>query len=236
MTWREAVITALHRYAKKHSTKNITREGLINEELAAIIHQISSVGKTPRQTLSRVLQELRDDGVLYFTSSGNYLLVDQNIELSNEDLPDDAIDFALKNNKLVIGNLPTRESKAEARYRHGQSRIRQLTLENYSSNCALCDIRSTDLLISSHIARWADDPTGRGDLSNVICLCCFHDTLFEKGYISLSDDLRILRKDSPSNMLNSIFLATNDFKPPKHFEPTARYLRQHRQRTGFSEL
>ena len=60
-------------------------------------------GKTPDQTLSRVLQELRRDGIIHFLDLGKYLLLDTPIDIEAEDLPDEAIDLAINNGKLRIG-------------------------------------------------------------------------------------------------------------------------------------
>jgi len=49
--------------------------------------------------------------------------------------------------------------------------LRKKTLANYRESCALCDVNDKGLLVSSHIARWADQPEARGLLSNTICLC-----------------------------------------------------------------
>ena len=77
MDWREAVIAALHRYSARHDTKVITRQGLIAEELSQIVNVTTSEGITPAQTLSRVLQELQDEKILYFSSRGTYVLLDR---------------------------------------------------------------------------------------------------------------------------------------------------------------
>lgn len=81
MNWREATIEALKRIASRHYSNIITRTQIIDEELEKIISNVSGRGQTPGQTLSRVLQGLRDDGYLGFDGHGKYNL------LSNEFLP-----------------------------------------------------------------------------------------------------------------------------------------------------
>jgi DNA-binding IclR family transcriptional regulator len=75
MTWREAVEAAVRRYASKCEGGTFTRQDFLAEEERRIVSDCGGGGKTPRQTISRVLQELRDDGVVAFVDDrGAYRL------------------------------------------------------------------------------------------------------------------------------------------------------------------
>jgi putative restriction endonuclease len=52
-----------------------SRQQILDEELNQIIIETKSAGKTPTQTLSRVLQELRDDKKISMNSFGRYRLI-----------------------------------------------------------------------------------------------------------------------------------------------------------------
>ncbi len=234
MLWRDAVLNALHRYSNRHGTRLVERQTLIEEELARIVNDTESVGESPAQTLSRVLQELRDDRILFFSGSGKYLLADTPVDMEAEELPDDAVDFAINSKKLRLGIVPTRDEQTIARLRRGQARIRELALQSYDHQCGLCDIRDGKLLVASHIVRWADDPEARGNLSNVLCLCRLHDPLFEVGYFAISDDLIVLkRKNVPSRLTMAVLSLTDRLRLPTANCPSAEFLRKHRVRTGF---
>lgn len=71
-SWSEAVTIAAQRYVAKTGSSVFTRQALIEAELDAIIADTGSAGATPYQTLSRVLQELRDASVLEFIDHGTY--------------------------------------------------------------------------------------------------------------------------------------------------------------------
>lgn len=233
MTWRDAVLAALHRLVVHHDTRLISRQMLLKEELPQIVLDTDSQGETPAQTMSRILQELRDEGILYFTSSGKYLLADAPIPVEAEDLPIDALDFALEQSKLTFPDIRTDSKPALHRRRVGQERIRVLSLKDYDQRCALCDIADTSMLIASHIVRWSDEPVLRGKLSNVICLCRLHDPLFEYGYFALSDDMSIIIK--PGITSQSISLILNEatrFRSPNRFVPELQFLASHRHRVG----
>jgi hypothetical protein len=234
MIWRDAVIKALHRYSVRHETREITRQELIVEEIDQIVKDTNSSGATPTQTLSRVLQELRTEDILHFVGDGVYLLLDTPINIEEVDLTDKAIDLAIEHKKLQLGIVPASDDLALTRQRRGQARIRELILRNYEYQCALCDLNVPQILIASHISRWADDLKGRGDLSNVICMCRFHDTLFEFGYFSLSDDYQILKKqNTPSQTISLLLDLTEEFRLPHKHLPASEYLQKHRTRTGF---
>lgn len=72
-SWKEAVVAAIDRLVKRNKSPEFKRAELISIEMPYIIADAKSVGLTPSQTLSRVLQELRDEGIIEFTdNSGSY--------------------------------------------------------------------------------------------------------------------------------------------------------------------
>ena len=64
--WRDSVKEAITRVIRRAGTPIFTRAELIKQELNTIIKETASQGKTPEDTLSRVLQELRDAGEIDF--------------------------------------------------------------------------------------------------------------------------------------------------------------------------
>lgn len=71
-SWSEAVISAVRRHVQRTGSTLFTRQALIDSEMEAIIAATGSSGATPWQTLSRELQELRDQGLLEFVGPGVY--------------------------------------------------------------------------------------------------------------------------------------------------------------------
>ena len=69
-----------------------------------------------------------------------------------------------------------------------QKIIRRKTLKNYSSQCALCDVKDPGTLDAGHIKQWSKDVLHRGLLKNVICLCRFHHRLFDLKRITVLED------------------------------------------------
>jgi len=75
-----------HRYSITHSTHSFDRQSLIDEELDQIVQVTHSTGETPEYTLSRILQELRDEGIIEFISKGKYIILDTSINIEDEDI------------------------------------------------------------------------------------------------------------------------------------------------------
>jgi hypothetical protein len=73
MEWQDAVRLAISRYCRATKSHIFTRKGLIKSQMRRIIADTGSMGATPDQTLSRILQELRDSGQIEFIDNhGTY--------------------------------------------------------------------------------------------------------------------------------------------------------------------
>ncbi|MGA3268404.1 MAG: hypothetical protein ABSE16_16460, partial [Verrucomicrobiota bacterium] len=75
MTWQESVGKAIQRHAARTGNPLFTRRQLMDSGIRQIVAETASTGETPEQTLSRVLQELRDQGMIKFESPGVYRLL-----------------------------------------------------------------------------------------------------------------------------------------------------------------
>jgi predicted restriction endonuclease len=77
--------------------------------------------------------------------------------------------------------------------RVGQREFSDAVRANYGYRCCFpgCDVAERTFLRGSHIARWADEPDRRGDVSNGLCLCLMHDQAFERGLFTVDLELRI---------------------------------------------
>ena len=75
-TWKMAVRRAIERLTENSGNRRFSRQSLIDSELDHIVADVQSTSVTPEQTLSRVLQELRDSDEILFLDSerGEYLV------------------------------------------------------------------------------------------------------------------------------------------------------------------
>ena len=75
MNWQDSVTNAILRLTEQTGKADFTRQDLIDFGLEQIVKEVGAQGKTPHQTLGRVLQELREQGIVSFEANGIYRLV-----------------------------------------------------------------------------------------------------------------------------------------------------------------
>jgi len=229
------VLDAIQRLSKGSKPAVVTRKELIAQELPTIVMETQSAGGTPHQTLSRELQQLRDEGLVEFFGRGRYRLTKPIVNLETFVGTQRELDSAIKEGRLRIGKIETGTELALQRRRRGQERLRILALDNYRKKCAVCDFEDAAILWTSHIVPWAESEDGRGDLTNVLILCRPHDSLFEFGYWSLDDELTVLRHPQKVKpwVVQALLPDTISFCRPRSYAPACGYLRFHRTRHGF---
>jgi DNA-cytosine methyltransferase len=87
----------------------------------------------------------------------------------------------------------TRKVVTEQRIK--QNFFRRAVLSSYGGRCCMSGVSEPRLLIASHIVPWSKDKQNRLNPSNGLCLSAIHDRAFDKGLITLSDDLKIIVSD-----------------------------------------
>ena len=111
--------------------------------------------------------------------------------------------------------------------------FRTKVLNNFGRQCCLSDTIEENLLIASHIIPWAERIQTRLDPSNGLCLSYVYDKLFDEGYFSLRDDLRVIVSKQVSTLSQSIqsILAPIEgekIRKPQVYPIVADYLEYHR--------
>lgn len=151
-------------------------------------------------------------------------------------------DFTINSpSALTTLNIATSEIIGEIKLRRGHTKFSNAVKENYNNICCFpsCKVNDPRFLISSHIARWVDNPNKRGNVSNGLCLCLLHDKAFENGYFSLDDELRVILSDKTDIKSSDIFC--NYIRPFEHqtidyskIPPDKEALKEHRFRCDIS--
>jgi len=78
--WKEAVQDAVVRRVVSNGNPLFSMKQLVEHELARIVIEVHCKGKTPKNTMARELQELREQGiVLFLDNCGHYRLCDEYI-------------------------------------------------------------------------------------------------------------------------------------------------------------
>lgn len=145
------------------------------------------------------------------------------VDVSDINIPPDVI---LENDGKEILKL--------GKVRIGQMKWRKRLLDIYNHKCALCEVSHDKLLIASHIKSWSESTKSeRVNVDNGIILCALHDKLFDQGFISFSNDYKVLY--SKKFDFDSIGIdRTLEFRKPNlNNSPKDIYLSQHRKKFKF---
>lgn len=139
--------------------------------------------------------------------------------------------------KLNIINVQTGTQLRSISIRRGQDKLSSNVKNNYNYKCCFpdCIVDHPNILVGGHIARWADQPELRGDMTNGICFCLAHDKAFEAGIFTLSKDYKVsinYKKLSGSEWLEGI-LQPFDGQQIK-IPPVSPSLKMHWERIKFT--
>jgi len=69
-----------------------------------------------------------------------------------------------------------------------QIELRRKLLDIYGNKCAICDMDIPEILRASHIIPHSMNDETAKRLDNAILLCSLHDSLFDRGFITIIDD------------------------------------------------
>lgn len=121
------------------------------------------------------------------------------------------------------------DKTVQSKFRQNQDYFRKMLLVSYGAKCAATEIAQPDLLIASHIVPWSANKAARLHPRNGILLNALHDRAFDKGYITLSDDLDIIvsKHFSMSDMAKPFF-SSSKISKPERFAPDPAFLQIHR--------
>ncbi len=140
----------------------------------------------------------------------------------------------VENDPLIPEDFIGETRKVITEQRIKQHFFRRAVLSSYRGRCCMSGLSEPKMLIASHIVPWSKDKANRLNPSNGLCLSAIHDRAFDKGLITLNDNLTIViseqikRRDDA--FMKEIFLPLIDKKIelPEKFLPDAAFLAWHR--------
>lgn len=127
------------------------------------------------------------------------------------------------------------ETERVVRVRRVQRFFREVVLANYEGACAISGIRLSALLNASHIVPWSVDVPRRADPTNGIALCALYDRVFDRGLMTIDDDLRVVLSprllEGPRTEMHDLLLVNLSgvkLRAPIRATPDRRALEYHR--------
>ena len=115
-----------------------------------------------------------------------------------------------------------------------QSFFRRAVLSSYRGRCCISGLTDARLLVASHIVPWRSDVKNRLNPSNGLCLSAIHDKAFDRGVVSLADDLTVILCDeylqSKDAFIKQVFAPIHgkQILLPDRFAPKKEFLEHHR--------
>ena len=105
------------------------------------------------------------------------------------------IDIETLHPELFIEHFPKgSDIKRETKIRVGQYFFRKAVLASYDQTCCITGTKWPEVLVASHIKPWknSDEKTERTNPRNGLCLNAFHDKAFDRGFITIDKQYRIV--------------------------------------------
>jgi putative restriction endonuclease len=97
-----------------------------------------------------------------------------------------------KERNTIVPLIAETEAEAKTKIRLGQQKFRRGLMPLWDHKCVLCGIELAALLRASHSKPWKDSTNAeRIDPNNGVLLCCNHDALYDKGFITFDGQGRL---------------------------------------------
>lgn len=204
---REEMILAFNLYLKiefgkthKSNPKIIELAGLIGRTPSAVGMRLGNFASLDPFHQQRGIGGLKNTGVQvqqiwdeFFTNQEELVFESERILAEKQNLSLEVkYDEILTDVKDLKGETKLRMVKT----RVNQSVFRQIVLSNYSGKCAITGIDIPDLLFASHILPWSSHEHERLNPENGICLSALYDRAFDKGYITIDNNYKVVLSTS----------------------------------------
>ena len=136
----------------------------------------------------------------------------------------------------VVGRDGPTEASRSVRVRLVQRFFRDAVLSGYDYSCTVCQLRLPAMLNASHVIPWSVDESRRADPHNGLSLCAFHDRAFDRGFVTVDDEHRIVvsreaRVTKPPKLhrVGLIEIEGKKIALPERFRPDPVALEYHRE-------
>ena len=127
-----------------------------------------------------------------------------------------------------------KEQETTIKARVNQCFFRSTILSSYDIKCCITGLSIPEFLVASHIKPWSKDKDNRTNPHNGLCLNSIHDKAFDKGFLTITPDFKILISEVFNDFqtdvaIESFFKKYNNQKItlPNRFLPSKEFLDYH---------
>lgn len=191
---------------------------------------------------------IRDQANVFLVKQSNSIRPLQGAYLSDLDdellfaLFGDQPDLASVGQGTASASVTTGSQLAILRTRIGQSLFASKVKTLYRNQCCFpaCDVEDQRFLVASHIARWTDNETLRGELGNGLCFCLTHDRAFELGNFTLDENFAVYLNprecEARSSIVSNLLAHLGEQIAKSAFPPLPDALLEHWIRIGVDPI
>jgi predicted restriction endonuclease len=189
---RDEILIAINLYHKLSF-------GQLHSKNKDIIEIAKYLGRTSNSLSLKLANIASLDSSLNRKGMSNYSKLDHETWNEFYDKPEDVV-FESEEliNKILIQfdeihkkTLKT-ESIISIKQRVNQTFFRKSVLASYNNKCCISGVNIKSMLIASHIIPWSINEANRLNPSNGLCLNTLYDNAFDKGFITIDEDYRII--------------------------------------------
>ena len=241
----EETIIAFNVYCKipfKSSSKNnatiIKYAKIIGRSPSALNMKVGNFGRLDpelkKQGISGLVNGAKLEEVVWNKFNGNWEELAFESELLLAKFQNKSIEEI---NEFDLKDLPIgKERESIIKARVNQSFFRSTILSSYNQKCCITGLSIPDFLVASHIIPWKADDKNRLNPHNGLCLNSIHDKAFDRGFITITADFKILISEYFDHFINED--AVQDFFTkfnnksiilPDKFLPSKEFLDYHYQ-------
>jgi len=247
---REQLVLAINLYAKipfgkMHSTNPEVRElaEIIGRTPSAVARKLGNFASLDPKLKERGIKGLENSSKLDIEVWNEYMLDWDGQFIQAEAILADKKRIPVeKLYNIDLDNITERaegkEKERLVRVRINQSLFRRIVLSNFNNKCCITGVDVTELLVASHILPWSMDSNNRLNPKNGLALNALHDKAFDKGLITVTEELKIKispifmkRTDILSIKQNFIDYDGKELIEPKKFFPDIDFLKAHNDKT-----
>jgi DNA (cytosine-5)-methyltransferase 1 len=198
--------------------------------IASLDPAITGTGRVGLGNASALDREVWDE----FHSDWERLAVE--CQLLRQQLDKNSVEeLDLENEELLPEDFTGETRQVLTTQRIKQHFFRRAVLSSYRGRCCMSGLSEPRLLIASHIVPWSKDKANRLNPSNGLCLSAIHDRAFDKGFITLTNDFRIIVSDilkqRDDQFIRNVLLPLQGklIDLPDKFAPDLSLLARHRE-------
>ncbi len=227
--------------------------GRIDRNNKEIIALAKIMGRTPSAVAMKMLNISSLDPAITSTGRvglGNASALDREVwvefqsdwerlavesELFRQELDKNNLEnFEVESDELAPEDFTGETREVITTQRIKQHFFRRAILSSYRGRCCMSGLSESKLLIASHIMPWSKDKANRLNPSNGLCLSAIHDKAFDKGFITLTEDFKIIVSDifkrSKDVFVRDVILPLEGkmIEMPEKFSPDVTFITWHR--------